>query len=73
MRIQVDCRKHKGAIEPRSFVLGNHRIWILHVLERHRNDVSERFKVASADGREFALRQDLGTGEWELGAVRAGK
>ena len=49
------------------------RIWILHVLERHRNDVSERFKVASADGREFALRQDLGTGEWELGAVTTAK
>ena len=73
MRIQVDCRKHKGRIEPRSFVLGSHRLWVLRVLERHRNDASERFKVRTIDGRQFALRQDLGTGEWELGAISAAK
>lgn len=69
MRIQVDCRTRKGASEPRSFVLGHHKLWVLHVLEQHQNIASRRFKVETTDGRHFALRQDLGTGEWELGAV----
>ena len=73
MRIQVDCRKRKGGIEPRSFVLGHRRLWVLRVLERHLNGASQRFKVRTTDGRAFALRQDLGTGEWELGAVSAAR
>ncbi len=73
MRIQVDCRTSKGATEPRSFVLGHHKLWVLRVLERQQNTASRRFKVRTTDGRQFALRQDLGTGEWELGAVTSSK
>lgn len=73
VRIQVDCRTSRGKTEPRSFVLGHHKLWVLQVLERHHNTASLRFKVRTTDGRQFALRQDLGTGGWELGAVTPSK
>ncbi|HYL88269.1 MAG TPA: hypothetical protein VEU32_05825, partial [Burkholderiales bacterium] len=44
VRIQVDCRTRKGASEPRSFVLGHHKLWVLRVLEQHQNTASRRFK-----------------------------
>ncbi len=60
-------------MEPRAFVLGHHKLWVLRVLECHQNGASQRFKVKTTDGRQFALRQDLGTGEWELSAVTPSK
>ena len=54
-------------------MLGSHRLWVLRVLDCHRNHASQRFEVKTTDGRQFALRQDLGTGEWQLGAVSAAK
>ncbi|HYL25323.1 MAG TPA: hypothetical protein VEV21_13105 [Burkholderiales bacterium] len=70
MRVQVDCRKVKaGGSEPRSFVLGTRRLWVLRVLERHANTLSRHFTVSIADGRRFELRQDIATGEWWLARV----
>jgi hypothetical protein len=73
VRIQVDCRTRKsGETEPRSFVLGNRRLWVLRILERKLNAASRHFVVSTTDGRRFALRQDLASGEWQLaGAMPA--
>ena len=70
MRLQVDCRMRKeGGFEPRSFRLGERRLWVLRVLERHSNAVARRFTVRTTDGRKFTLRQDLASGDWELAGV----
>lgn len=71
MRIQVDCRVRKGTTEPRSFILGKRRLWVSRVLEHHANTASRRFLVCTDDGRRFALREDIATGEWELAGVNA--
>lgn len=68
MRIQVDCAK--GG-EPRAFVLGMHRLHVAHVLESTAEDSKRRYRVRVIDGREFTLRNDLTTGDWELVRVNA--
>jgi hypothetical protein len=71
MRIQVDCRQAKsGASEPRSFVLGNRRVWVLRVLEQRADGASRHFTVQTVDRRRFVLRQDLASGDWELAGAR---
>jgi len=68
MRIQVDCRR--GG-EPRCFFLGARRLHVARVLERAAENSLRRFRVRTADGREFVLRHNLETGDWRLARVHA--
>ena len=74
MRIQVACRVGKdGASEPRSFVLGQRRLWVARVLERKTDEAGREFVVATTDGRRFVLREDCASSGWKLvGALRRG-
>ena len=66
MRIQVQCRR--GG-EPRSFLLGARSLHVISVLERSAEDSAQRFRLLVADGREFVLRHDPSTGDWQLAQV----
>jgi hypothetical protein len=68
MKIQVQCR-HSG--DPRTLLVGAHRLQVVRVLERAAENSLQRFRVRVFDGREFVLRHDLHTGDWRLAGVRA--
>jgi len=66
MRVQVDCG---GGGDPRAFFLGERRLHVTRVLERGAEDSFRNFRVRVADGREFVLRHDLATGDWQLARI----
>lgn len=68
MRIQVQC--HRGG-EPRIFLLGARWLHVVSVLDRIAENSVQRFRLLVADGREFVLRHDPRSGDWQLAAVRA--
>lgn len=68
MKIQVRCRQ--GG-DPRTFLVGAHRLEVTRVLERAAENSLRRFRVRVFDGREFVLRHDLHTGDWRLASVHA--
>lgn len=68
MRIQVQCRRGGN---PSAFMLGARRLPVARVLERAAENSLERFRVRVADGREFVLRRDRHTGDWQLAQVCA--
>jgi hypothetical protein len=68
MRIQVQCRR--GG-EPRTFRLGERWLHVISVLERVADDSLQRFRLLVADGREFVLRHDPRSGDWQLARVCA--
>jgi hypothetical protein len=67
MRIQVQCRR--GG-DPRSFLVGEHWLHVMRVLERAVENSLQRYRVRVADGREFVLRHDLESGDWRLAGVQ---
>ena len=72
MRIQVDCRRRRdGSIEPRSFVLGQRRLWVARVVEEENDALGREFVVVTTDGRRFRLREDRASGAWRLAGARA--
>jgi hypothetical protein len=72
MRIQVDCRRRKdGTGEPRSFLLGQRRLWIARVIEEQSDALGRGFVVATTDGRRFRLREDRASGDWQLAGALA--
>ena len=66
MRIQVQCWRD-GA--PRIFLLGARWLHVTSVLDRVAENSLQRFRLLVADGREFVLRHDLRSGDWQLAAV----
>ena len=72
MRIYVDCRRRKdGTAEPRSFVLGQRRLWVTRVLQEGNDALGREFVVATTDGRHFRLYEDRASGAWQLAGARA--
>ena len=66
MKIQVQCRR--GG-EPRTFRLGEHWLHVISVLDRVAENSAQRFRLLVADGREFVLRHDPRSGDWQLAQV----
>ena len=70
MRIHVECHAgYRGDEEPRAFTLGATRIAVLEILDRWLAPEHRYFKVRIEDGRDFVLRHDVASGEWELAAL----
>ncbi len=67
MRIQVQCWRD-GA--PRMFLLGVRWLHVTSVLDRIMEQSAQRFRLLVADGREFVLRHERSSGDWQLDAVR---
>jgi hypothetical protein len=67
MKIQVQC--HRG--EPRIFRLGERWLHVISVLDRVAENSLQRFRLLVADGREFVLRHDPRSGDWQLARVHA--
>jgi hypothetical protein len=73
VRIQIDWRRKKaGSAEPRSFVLGQRRLWVARVLEERRDADGCQFVVATTDRRRFLLCEDKSCAAWNLAAVHRG-
>jgi hypothetical protein len=70
MPIRVECYAgHRGEEEPRAFTLGERRFAVLEILDRWLEPRHRHFKVKVDDGRQFILRHDSASGEWELAAL----
>jgi hypothetical protein len=70
MRIHVECHAgYRGDEEPRAFTLGATRFAVLEILDRWLAPEHRYFKVRIEDGRDFVLRHDVASGEWELAAL----
>ena len=70
MPIQVECHAgYRGEEEPRAFTLGERRFLVLQVLDRWLEPRQRYFKVEVDDHRQFILRHDGISGEWELAAL----
>jgi hypothetical protein len=70
MKIRVECHAgFRGDEEPRAFTLGETRFAVLEILDRWLDPRHRYFKVRIDDGREFVLRHDAASGEWELAAL----
>jgi hypothetical protein len=68
MKIQVQCRR--GG-EPRTLLLGARWLHVVSVLERVVENSLQHFRLLVADGREFVLRHDPRSGDWQLARVHA--
>ncbi len=68
MKIQVQCRRSG---EPRTFLLGARWLHVISVLDRVADNSMRRFRLLVADGREFVLRHDPHSGDWQLARVHA--
>jgi hypothetical protein len=70
LKIRVQCHAgHRAEEEPRAFELGERRFTVLEVLDRWLDPRHRYFKVKVDDGRQFVLRHDTATDEWELAAL----
>jgi calcineurin-like phosphoesterase family protein len=70
MKIQVQCRRDG---EPRTFRLGERWLHVISVLDRVADNSLQRFRLLVADGREFVLRHDPRSGDWQLARVHAAR
>ena len=70
MKIQVQCRRSG---EPRTFLLGARWLHVTSVLDRVADNSVRRFRLLVADGREFVLRHDPRSDDWQLAAVRGAR
>ena len=70
MKIQVQCRRDG---EPRTFLLGARWLYVISVLDRVADNSMRRFRLLVADGREFVLRHDPHSGDWQLARVHASR
>jgi hypothetical protein len=66
MRIQVQCQRG----EPRTFRLGERWLHVISVLDRAAENSLQRFRLLVADGREFVLRHDPRSGDWQLARIQ---
>lgn len=70
MRIAVECYSgYRGEQEPRAFTLGARRFEVRELVDRWLHPAHRYFKVRVDDGRQFILRHDGGSGEWELAGL----
>ena len=72
MKIRVECYAGQRADEePRAFELGKRRFLVNEILDRWLDPRHRYFKVKVDDGRQFVLRHDVASGDWELAALVA--
>jgi hypothetical protein len=70
MRITVECYAgHRGDQEPRAFTLGERRFDVVELIDRWLDPAHRYYKVRVDDGRQFILRHDAATAEWELAGL----
>lgn len=70
MKIRVECHAgHRAEEEPRAFTLGETRFAVAAIVDRWLDPRHRYFKVKVDDGRQFVLRHDAATDEWELAAL----
>jgi hypothetical protein len=70
MKIHVECYAgYRDEQEPRAFQLGARRFDVVDVLDRWLDPRHRYFKVKVEDGRQFILRHDTASGEWELAGL----
>jgi len=64
---EVDCYTgYRGEEEPRGFLLGEHRVEVVEILDRWMEPDHRYFKVKGDDGGRYILRHDVRSGSWEL-------
>lgn len=69
--MRVECYAgYRGEEEPRRFYHGGNRIEVAEILDRWLDPHHRYFKVLGDDGREYLMRHDEASGEWEM--VRPG-
>jgi hypothetical protein len=72
--IVVECYAgYRGEETPRRFRLGNRVIEIAEVVDRWFAPDHRYFKVQTAEGEMYILRNDMTTGVWELTPFEARK
>lgn len=70
MSLSVECHAgYRGDQEPLAFVLGSRRFVVVEVLDRWLDPAHQYFKVRVDDERQFILRHDTASGEWELAGL----
>ena len=59
MKVRVVCYEGYRAEEtPRAFLLGEHRVEVVRILDRWRGEDHEYVKLDSSDGARYILRYD---------------
>ncbi|HYL25071.1 MAG TPA: hypothetical protein VEV21_11820 [Burkholderiales bacterium] len=71
MKVQVQCRRMGGAELPAGFRLGERFLRVVRVTQQRTEGRNRYFRITVLDGREFELRQDVATNDWELERVVA--
>jgi hypothetical protein len=67
MKLQVEIRIGlHGDPEPRSFMLGAHRLTVEQIIDRWLSSDHGHFKVQASDHCIYILRRDNPSDEWEL-------
>ena len=70
MKVRVACHAgHRADEQPRAFQLGERRFAVVEILDRWLDPRHRYFKVKADDGRQFVLRHDTMSNEWELAAL----
>ena len=70
MKIRVECHAgYRGEEEPRAFLLGDRRFEVVQLLDRWLDPLHRHFKVQADDGRQYILRHDTTSGDWELAGL----
>ena len=70
MRISVECYAgDRGDQEPRAFTLAGRRFEVREILDRWLAPSHRYFKVRVDDGRDFVLRHDGPSGDWEIAGL----
>lgn len=70
MQIHVECHAgYRAEQEPTAFRLGERRFVVEEILDRWLDPSHRHFKVRVDDGRQFVLRHDTATDDWELAAL----
>jgi len=67
MKVRVVCYEGYRAEEtPRAFLLGEHRVEVVRILDRWRGEDHEYVKLDGSDGARYILRYDRSRDEWEI-------
>jgi hypothetical protein len=70
MKIRVECQAgHRAEEEPRAFYLGERRFEVVQLVDRWPDPLHRYFKVQADDGRQYILRHDTASGDWELAGL----
>ena len=68
--VDVDCYTgHRGEETPRRFRMGDRLVEIRTVVDQWRTSDHRYFRVRTAEGETYTLRQDVTSGVWELTGV----